>query len=147
MISFRRTQQCGNTFDLHPQLIHKQSFRRTQQCGNISFNRFFAFSSSVSEELSSVETLWIPTSLAKLPLVFQKNLVVWKRIYYYPYPRFCNRFQKNLVVWKLMCCTFSMYIFIKVSEELSSVETVLFHSLSFLNLQRFRRTQQCGNPR
>ena len=58
-------------------------------------------------------------------IMFQKNLVVWKREFEGAMYDGYQRFQKNLVVWKLHCFEKSLFPLIPVSEELSSVETSL----------------------
>ncbi len=55
----------------------------------------------VSEELSSVETIFLSYRYPILYFSFQKNLVVWKQNKTIIKPKKEKEFQKNLVVWKL----------------------------------------------
>ena len=83
---------------------------------------FFEFQ-GVSEELSSVETIPSPLHVQQRRSSFQKNLVVWKHNRIKREEKDNTGFQKNLVVWK-HCSGYSFQTaYIKVSEELSSVET------------------------
>jgi len=79
----------------------------------------------VSEELSSVETLYCAPRLAPLPFLFQKNLVVWKQYLIFLCFKDKLTFQKNLVVWKQKIKIRISRMYTRVSEELSSVETDL----------------------
>jgi len=60
-----------------------------------------------------------------LRIRFQKNLVVWKRRLNPKGLVLLASFQKNLVVWKHFIINFFCLLFYIVSEELSSVETLL----------------------
>ena len=58
----------------------------------------------VSEELSSVETIYHEEKPKEKPREFQKNLVVWKPNFRLDLLRRKDEFQKNLVVWKRFLC-------------------------------------------
>ena len=94
----------------------------------------------VSEELSSVET--ITYNFISLGFYeFQKNLVVWKPRCLKAFQAIETVFQKNLVVWKHpKTFEFLRKEDIRVSEELSSVETLIRCNLTVKIRPCFRRT-------
>ena len=70
---------------------------------------------------------------------FQKNLVVWKQYLKANIKRISKVvFQKNLVVWKQYPHLYKTNQFTKVSEELSSVET-LHPILSYRYQSQFQK--------
>ena len=76
----------------------------------------------VSEELSSVET--ISTRLYILEMhEFQKNLVVWKHCSWNSFQATHIKVSEELSSVETYISSFSLSCFIIVSEELSSVET------------------------
>ena len=191
--SFRRTQQCGNIADPHFSCHANTCFRRTQQCGNyiilispsIPFP-FMCFRRTqqcgngiiiypcvfylhyVSEELSSVETLFLYIQISMKSCIVSEELssVETNKIFgvhrryvqvseelssvetHYPH---LHRFSISRVSEELSSVETIIVLpltieYIKVSEELSSVETQFKMIFSRHTSLSFRRTQQCGNP-
>ena len=122
--SFRRTQQCGNSFHNLGIISSGVRFRRTQQCGNQDTKPEFV---SVGADR------------------FQKNLVVWKLQRILSHDILYHWVSEELSSVETVKNYKNDLANHNVSEELSSVETVLL-KLSVQNVIRsFRRTQQCGN--
>ena len=93
---------------------------------------------SVSEELSSVETLLLLLN-SHHPLLFQKNLVVWKPIPFDTPSLILFTFQKNLVVWKLFCPRHERVEGVKFQKNLVVWKRYKFPWIDFLHFFWFQK--------
>ena len=121
-------------------------FRRTQQCGNYREGRLRTredvFSFRRTQQCGNRVEVFGYVSDAS---AFQKNLVVWKPQTFDKWAVIGEKVSEELSSVETLLCLFLFLCLFLVSEELSSVET-LFISNSFnCILESFRRTQQCGN--